>query len=161
MSFLWSYFWTADGQSTGLTSEAINNVTLRDTGRMAELLAGGPGGPSGPPVPSPPDGPVGPLPMYRPARFLPKALEGKKLNSETLPESSILITQKQLNEVSLKKAPVMKRPKYFINRNEVMVEFCAAGMIRLAKEYKKKTSSWLISGIEERFAETSYDAVVM
>jgi len=91
-----------------------------------------------------------------PARFLPDSLTGKKLNNETVPQSSILITQKQLDKVKLKKVVTKPKPKFFILEHPVLSEVKAAGLIRCYNKYKRSSSVTICESIESYFKDRGF-----
>ena len=155
-------YWGGDTAGPSIpvvTQEQLDNVKLKTVeGNTVVLVEEQREVPSlvvPPPLPSmspqaTPQAPPGPASLTAPpgpARFLPKNLKNQKLNSITVPASSILITQEQLNNVKLEKAATRKPFKFFVSTNPVLVDLNAAVMIRAARCYKKYTSAIICAGI--------------
>ncbi len=148
----WTSTDTAGPSIPVVTQEQLDNVKLKTVeGNTVVLVEEQREVPSIVPPPLPSMSPqatpgLSPAPPG-PARFLPKNLKNQKLNSTTVPASSILITQEQLNNVKLEKAATRKPFKFFVSTNPVLVDLNAAVMIRAARYYKKYTSAIICAGI--------------
>ncbi len=87
-----------------------------------------------------------------PARNLPEHLGKGKLNNETVPLKSLVVTGEQLGNIKLRKTETRPPYKYYVHRDERVVEFAAAGIIRSARPYKRSSSVTICNGISGFFA---------